>query len=87
LLLPLPPLEEQRRIVERIELLLLHIAEYDAAEQKLTALNATFPDQLKKSILQAAVQGKLVEQDDTDEPAGVLLERIRAKKEQLVKRG
>jgi type I restriction enzyme S subunit len=87
LILPLPPLAEQRRIVERIEQLLPHIAEYDATEQKLTALNKQFPDQLKKSILQAAVQGKLVEQDPNDEPASVLLERIRAEKEQLVNEG
>lgn len=87
LLFPLPPLAEQRRIVERIEQLLPHIADYDIAEQKLTALNATFPDQLKKSILQAAVQGKLVEQNENDEPASVLLERIRAEKEQLTKEG
>ena len=84
---PLPPLAEQHRIVERIEELLPHIAAYDTAEQKLTALNATFPDALKKSILQAAVQGKLVPQDPTDEPASVLLERIRAEKEALIKAG
>ena len=86
-LIPLPPLTEQHRIVERIEQLLPHIAEYDTAEQKLTALNKTFPDQLKKSILQAAVQGKLVEQDPNDEPASALLERIRAEKELLLKEG
>jgi type I restriction enzyme S subunit len=87
LVFPLPPLAEQCRIVDRIEQLLPHIAKYDAAEQKLTSLNKQFPDQLKKSILQAAVQGKLVEQDPNDEPASVLLERIRAEKEQLVKEG
>ena len=83
----IPPLAEQRRIVERIEQLLPHIADYDIAEQKLTALNAKFPDRLKKSILQSAVQGKLVPQDENDEPASVLLERIRAEKEQLIKDG
>ena len=87
LLFPFPPLAEQHRIVERIEQLLPHIAEYDTAEQKLTALNAKFPDLLKKSILQSAVQGKLVPQDDNDEPASILLERIRAEKEQLIKDG
>ena len=86
-IVPLPPLAEQRRIVERIEQLLPHIAEYDDAEQKLTALNAAFPDQIKKSILQAAVQGKLVEQNPNDEPASLLLERIRTEKEQLIKAG
>ena len=83
----IPPLVEQHRIVERIEQLLPHIADYDAAEQKLTALNANFPSRLKKSILQSAVQGKLVPQDPNDEPASVLLERIRAEKEQLIKDG
>ena len=86
-LFALPPLAEQRRIVERIEQLFPYIADYDTAEQKLTSLNTTFPDQLKKSILQAAVQGKLVEQDPNDEPASVLLEQIRTEKEQLIKAG
>jgi type I restriction enzyme S subunit len=87
LILPLPPLAEQHRIVERIEQLLPHIADYDYAEKKLTALNNQFPDQLKKSILQAAVQGKLVAQDVKDEPASVLLQRIQVEKTQLVKEG
>ena len=87
LIIPLPPLAEQHRIVERIEELLPHIAAYDTAEQKQTALNATFPDALKKSILQAAVQGKLAPQDPADEPASVLLERIRVEKEALIKAG
>ena len=86
-LVPIPPLAEQHQIVERIEQLLPHIAEYDEAEQKLTVLNAAFPDQIKKSILQAAVQGKLVEQNPNDEPASLLLERIRTEKEQLIKAG
>jgi type I restriction enzyme S subunit len=86
-LIPLPPFAEQRRIVERIRELLPHIAEYDEAEQRLTALNAEFPAALKKSILQAAVQGKLVQQDPADEPASVLLDRICAEKAALVKAG
>uniref|UniRef100_UPI001FA8A13B restriction endonuclease subunit S n=1 Tax=Lacrimispora amygdalina TaxID=253257 RepID=UPI001FA8A13B len=87
LVLPLPPLAEQRRIVARIEELLPHVADYAAAEQKLTVLNAAFPGDLKKSILQAAVMGKLVPQDPDDEPASALLERIRAEKEALIKAG
>jgi type I restriction enzyme S subunit len=85
--IPLPPLAEQHRIVARIEELLPHIANYDIVEQKLTALTASFPNALKKSILQAAVQGKLAPQDPADEPASVLLERIRAEKAALIKAG
>jgi type I restriction enzyme S subunit len=85
LIVPLPPSAEQQRVVECIEAISSHITAYDIVEQKLTALNATFPDALKKSILQAAVQGKFVEQDPADEPASLLLERIRAEKEALIK--
>ena len=84
-IIPLPPLAEQKRIVEKIEKLLPHIEEYGKAEQKLTKLNKEFPDQLKKSILQYAVEGKLVPQDKNDEPASVLLEKIMAEKEKLIK--
>ena len=84
-LFPIPPLPEQHRIVSKIEELLPYITEYEKAEKSLTALNKSFPDQLKKSILQQAVQGKLVPQDPNDEPASVLLERIRAEKQELIK--
>jgi len=60
---PLPPLSEQRRIVERIEELLPLVNEYDKAEHALTTLDNEFPEKLKKSILQSAIQGKLVPQD------------------------
>lgn len=83
--IPLPPLGEQKRILKQIEKLLPYITEYEKAEKSLTALNKSFPDQLKKSILQQAVQGKLVPQDPNDEPASVLLERIRAEKQELIK--
>ena len=86
-LFPIPPLAEQCRIVSKIEELLPYITEYEKAEKNLTALNTAFPDQLKKSILQQAVQGKLVPQDPNDEPASVLLERIRAEKQELIKAG
>lgn len=86
-LLPLPPLAEQKRIVAKIEELEPLIAEYDTAETALTALNTAFPEQMKKSILQQAIQGKLVKQDPNDEPATVLLERIKAEKAALVKAG
>ncbi|SDB11455.1 type I restriction enzyme, S subunit [Ruminococcaceae bacterium FB2012] len=86
-LFPIPPLPEQYRIVAKIEELLPYIEKYDTAETKLSALNTTFPETLKKSILQEAVQGKLVPQDPDDEPASVLLERIRAEKQALIKAG
>ena len=86
-LAPLPPLAEQKRIVAKIEELLPHIEEYGKAESKVSKLNAEFPEQLKKSILQWAIQGKLVPQNPEDEPASVLLERIRAEKAKLVKEG
>ena len=83
----LPPLAEQRRIVDRIESLLPLVEAYGKAEAELSELDARFPEALKKSILQEAVQGKLVPQDPNDEPASVLLERIRAEKERLIKEG
>ena len=87
LLFPLPPLPEQYRIVTKINEFEPLWDKYNQAEQYLNNLNTKFPDQLKKSILQEAVQGKLVPQNPTDEPASVLLERIRAEKEQLIKVG
>lgn len=84
---PLPPLAEQQRIVAKIEELMPFVDRYDKLEKQLQALNTTFPDQLKKSILQYAIQGKLVPQDPADEPASILLERIRAEKDQLIKDG
>ena len=87
LLIPLPPLTEQKRIVNRIVELEPYVSAYDIAETHLTALNTTFPEALKKSILQEAVQGKLVPQNPDDEPASVLLERIRAEKQELIKQG
>ena len=85
--LPIPPLAEQERIVAKIEELLPYIEQYEKSETQLSALNETFPEMLKKSILQEAVQGKLVPQDPSDEPASVLLERIKAEKQKLIKEG
>ena len=87
LLVPMPPLEEQRRIVEKIDGVASAISAYDVAYQKTETLNSAFPEALKKSILQEAVQGKLVPQDPSDEPAEALLERIRAEKQRLIKEG
>ena len=77
---PLPPLAEQIRIVNEIKKIEPLIAEYDKLEQQATKLDDEIYDKLKKSILQYAIQGKLVPQDPNDEPASVLLERIRAEK-------
>lgn len=85
--IPIPPLAEQKRIVEKIEELMPLIEEYGKAEEQLSKLNAEFPDKLRKSILQQAVQGKLTERDPADEPASELLKRIKAGKEALIKAG
>ena len=86
-LMPLPPVAEQKRIVEKLRILQPYIDYYAVLEKSDIKLTQSFPEKLKKSILQYAVQGKLVPQDPADEPASVLLERIRAEKEQLIKEG
>ena len=87
LFIPVPPYAEQRRIVQKLSDVLPLVMVYNDKETALETYNNDFPSQLKKSILQYAVQGKLVPQDPADEPASVLLERIRAEKEQLIKSG
>ena len=86
-LFPVPPVSEQKRIVQKVSELSPCLEQYAAADTKLLSLNAAFPEALKKSILQEAVQGKLVPQDPSDEPAEALLERIRAEKQRLIKEG
>lgn len=86
-LIALPPLAEQQRIVDRINSFEPLLTKYDLVEKKLSALEAEFPEKLKKSILQYAIEGKLVKQNPNDEPASVLLERIKAEKEKLIKEG
>ena len=86
-IIALPPLAEQKRIVAKIEELMPFVEQYAAASTKLNTLNATFPDMMKKSILQEAVQGKLVPQDPNDEPASVLLKKITEEKKRLIKEG
>ena len=83
----LPPLAEQQRIVEVIESALEKVDEYAESYNRLEQLDKEFPDKLKKSILQYAMQGKLVEQDPNDEPVEVLLEKIRAEKQKLFEEG
>ena len=79
-LVPIPPLAEQQRIVSEIEKIEPLLAEYDKLEQQATKVDGEIYDKLKKSILQYAIQGKLVPQDKNDEPASELLKRIRAEK-------
>ena len=87
ILVALPPIKEQKRISERIDELLPLVKEYGKAYDEVTQLNAELPEKLKKSILQEAIMGKLGTQDPNDEPASVLLDRIREEKKQLVKDG
>ena len=87
LFVPIPPLNEQTRIVAKLDEIFTFVDSYSNAYSRSKILDEQFPEQLKKSILQWAVQGKIVPQDPNDEPASVLLERIRAEKEQLVREG
>ena len=84
-LCPLPPIQEQLRIVQKYTELQPLIAAYSNAYDKAQILSTTFPERLKKSILQEAVKGKLVPQDPSDESAEALLERIQAEKQRLIK--
>lgn len=83
--IPLPPTNEQLKIVDAIEELFFKIDSYDTHYLELDSLNKRFPKDLEKSILQYAIQGKLVEQDTSDEPASELLKRISEQKEQMIK--
>ena len=83
-IIPLPPLAEQRRIVERVNGLMPLVEEYGGLEDAREKLEAALPARLRKSVLQEAVQGKLVPQDPSDEPAAALLERIRGQRRLLV---
>ena len=87
ILLPVPPLAEQERIVACIQEAELVIENYAIKATALQKLQDSFPEALKKSILQETVQGKLVPQDPSDEPAEALLERIRVEKQRLIKEG
>lgn len=87
LLIPLPPLAEQKRIVAKIEELLPYVDRYAAAYKKLEQFNAKFPEDMKKSILQYAIQGKLVEQRPEEGTGEELYRQIQAEKHRLIKEG
>jgi len=87
MIIPIPPLEEQKRIVARIEELMLLVNEYEKNQIELDKLEKEFPEKLKKSILQYAIQGKLLSQIDSEEPASELLKKIKAEKAELIKQG
>lgn len=82
-IIPLPPLEEQHRIVDKIEEILPYIDKYDKAYKKLEAFNKKFPEDMKKSILQMAMQGKLVEQRPEEGTADELYEQIQDAKKKF----
>jgi len=86
-LVPIPPVEEQKRIVKKVESMLPIVTRYQKLQSNLEHLNSTLFPLIKKSILQEAIQGKLVPQDPNDEPASVLLQRIKEEKQRLVKEG
>ncbi len=85
--LPIPPLEEQNRIILKLQKLEPLIQKYQKIEEQLYELNSSIKEHLKKSILQYAIEGKLVPQDPNDEPASILLERIQKEKQKLISEG
>lgn len=87
LIIPMPPLEEQHRIVAKIEELLPYVDRYAEAYEKLKQFNAKFPEDMKKSILQYAIQGKLVEQRPEEGTAEELYQQIQDEKQKLIKEG
>lgn len=87
LVFPLPPLAEQKRIVAKIEELLPYIDRYEQAWGKLEQFNSRFPEDMKKSLLQYAIQGKLVEQRPEEGTAEELFAQIQAEKQRLIKAG
>jgi type I restriction enzyme S subunit len=86
-LIPIPPVKEQNRITKQMQDVDNLILEHDKLEQQETQIQTEYPNNLKKSILQYAIQGRLVTQNPNDEPASVLLEKIRKEKELLIKAG
>ena len=86
-IVPLPPLEEQKRIVAKIEKLMPLVDEYAESYNRLQKIDNEFEDKLKQSVLQYAMEGKLVKQDPSDEPASELIKKIENKKAELIKEG
>lgn len=86
-LIPIPPFEEQKKIAQQTDAIVALVQRYDASQAKLDKLNKEINDRLRKSILQEAIQGRLVPQDPNDEPASLLLDRIRTEKLKLLKEG
>ena len=84
---PIPPFEEQQRIVSRLESVMPHLDKYGKAQEEQDLLNASINSRLRKSILQDAICGKLVAQSSDDVPASNLLEQIRLEKQRLLKLG
>lgn len=87
LLIPLPPLAEQKRIVAKIEELLPYIDRYAASYERLEQVNTEFPEDMKKSVLQYAIQGKLVEQRPEEGTGKELYQQIQTEKQRLIKKG
>ena len=85
--MPIPPLSEQQRIVSKLEEILPFVEHYEQFHNEINSLNAVIYEQLRKSILQEAIQGKLVSQDPSDETASILLQRIRDEKQRLDEEG
>ena len=87
ILVPIPPIKEQQEIVDKVEYYFSFVDEYKIVQNILKKINDEFPEKLRKSIMQYAMQGKLVPQDATDEPVEVLLEKIREEKQRLFAEG
>ena len=85
--IPLPPIEEQKRIVAKIEKLMPLVDEYAESYNRLQKIDNEFEDKLKQSVLQYAMEGKLVKQNSSDEPASELIKKIENEKAELVKEG
>ena len=87
MILPIPPYNEQIRITDKLNQVLEQVRRYGESQDRLDKLNIQIHDLLKKSILQEAIQGRLVAQDDSDEPASILLQRIKEEKLRFVAEG